>query len=222
MPAVGPSQMPAEPATFRRILAAVRPSQMPAIQEPGRREDSLAALLKTLSRSLSRGTWKQARQRTLESTAATGFTPQANTTELARSYMVMGNIMLIDHKYDAAEAYFDRAVPVLKALPGYHKVQMKPMSGVPIQRSGSDRGRSIAIPMKSRQSSTIEPTAKDDRSTQAYPWTGHSHVERRLYIYIYVCTLHNPEEKIMRLLTTRQLHLGYQVIQRAFRGPNAA
>ncbi|KAK0516862.1 hypothetical protein JMJ35_000017 [Cladonia borealis] len=169
MPAVGPSQMPAEPATFRRILPAVRPSQMLTIQEPGRREDLLAALLKTLSRSLSRGTWKQARQRTLESTAATGFTPQANTTELARSYMVMGNIMLIDYKYDAAEAYFDRAVPVLKALPGYHKAQMQPMSGVPIQRSGSDMGRSTAIPMKSRQSSSVEPTAKDDCSTQAYP-----------------------------------------------------
>ena len=33
------------------------------------------------------------------------------------------------------------------------------MGGVPIQRSGSDMGRSIAIPMKSRQSST---TSLDD------------------------------------------------------------
>lgn len=35
----------------------------------------------------------------------------------------------------------------------------QPMGGVPIQRSGSDMGRSIAIPMKSRQSST---TSLDD------------------------------------------------------------
>ena len=56
--------------------------------------------------------------------AATGFAPQANTTELARSYMVMGNVYIIDRKYDAAEAYFDRAVPVLRAIPGYHKLQM--------------------------------------------------------------------------------------------------
>ena len=34
-----------------------------------------------------------------------------------------------------------------------------PMGGVPIQRSGSDMGKSIAIPMKSRQSST---TSLDD------------------------------------------------------------
>ena len=35
MPAVDPSQMLAKPATFRRILSAVRPSQMPTIQESG-------------------------------------------------------------------------------------------------------------------------------------------------------------------------------------------
>ena len=35
MPAVGPSQMPAKPATLRRILSAVNSSQMPTIQESG-------------------------------------------------------------------------------------------------------------------------------------------------------------------------------------------
>ena len=57
-------------------------------------------------------------------TAATGFAPQAKTTELARAYMVMGNVMLIDRQYAAAEANFNQAVPVLKALPGYNKLQM--------------------------------------------------------------------------------------------------
>ena len=90
-------------------------------EQPGRREDSLAALLKTLSRSPSRRTWNQ---QTSESSAATGFAPQANTTELARSSMVLGNIYIIDRKYDAAEAYIDRAVPVLRAIAGYHKVRM--------------------------------------------------------------------------------------------------
>ena len=57
-------------------------------------------------------------------TAAIGFAPRAKTTELARAYMVMGNIMIINHKYAAAEAYFNQAEPVLKGLPGYHRLQM--------------------------------------------------------------------------------------------------
>lgn len=57
-------------------------------------------------------------------TAAVGFAPQAKTTELARAYTVMGNVMIINHEYAAAEAYFNQAEPVLKGLPGYHKLQM--------------------------------------------------------------------------------------------------
>jgi protein-serine/threonine kinase len=36
------------------------------------------------------------------------------------------------------------------------------MGGVPIQRSGSDMGRSIAVPMKSRQSSTTSLSDQKD------------------------------------------------------------
>ncbi len=57
-------------------------------------------------------------------TAATGSAPHAKTTELARAYMVMGNIMILAYDYAAAEAYFNRAIPVLQALPGYHRLQM--------------------------------------------------------------------------------------------------
>ena len=59
-------------------------------------------------------------------TAAAGVVsaPQPKTTELARAYMVMGKVMTINCNYAAAQAYFNRAVPVLKGLPGYHKLQM--------------------------------------------------------------------------------------------------
>ena len=50
--------------------------------------------------------------------------PQVNTTELARAYMYLGKIMILDRKYAEAEECFTKAVPVLKALPAYHKLQM--------------------------------------------------------------------------------------------------
>ena len=44
MPAVGPSQIPAQPATLRRILPAVAPSHLTANQEHARREEYLTAV----------------------------------------------------------------------------------------------------------------------------------------------------------------------------------
>ena len=44
-------------------------------------------------------------QKQIETAAAvTGSALQARTTELARAYMVMGNIMIIAYNYAAAEA----------------------------------------------------------------------------------------------------------------------
>ena len=56
--------------------------------------------------------------------AATVSAPRAMTTELARAYMVNGYVMIINGDYAAAQACFNRAVPVLQALPTYHKLQM--------------------------------------------------------------------------------------------------
>ena len=56
--------------------------------------------------------------------ATTASAPQVNTTELGRAYMELGKIMIIDRRYAKAEEYFTKAVPVLKALPRYHKLQM--------------------------------------------------------------------------------------------------
>ena len=50
--------------------------------------------------------------------------PHVNTTELARAYVELGKIMIIDRKYAKAEEFLTKAVPVLKALPKYHKLQM--------------------------------------------------------------------------------------------------
>ena len=44
MPAVGPSQIPAQPATLRRILPAVAPSHLPTNHEHARREEYLTAV----------------------------------------------------------------------------------------------------------------------------------------------------------------------------------
>ena len=64
-------------------------------------------------------------QRQIETAATvTGYTLRAETTELARAYLVMGNIMIINYKYATAKAYFNRAIPVLKALRGYHRLQL--------------------------------------------------------------------------------------------------
>ncbi len=57
-------------------------------------------------------------------TAATGSAPRAKTTELARAYLEMGKIMIINQDPAAAETYFNKAVPVLEALPGYKKLHM--------------------------------------------------------------------------------------------------
>ena len=64
-------------------------------------------------------------QRQIETAAAVAaYAPRAETTELARAYMVMGNILIMDYKFVTARSYFARAVPILKALRGYDKVQM--------------------------------------------------------------------------------------------------
>ena len=48
--------------------------------------------------------------------------PFPKMTELARAYMEVGKVTIIDHKYANAEEYLTKAVPVLEALPGYHKL----------------------------------------------------------------------------------------------------
>ena len=50
--------------------------------------------------------------------------PQVKTTELARANMELGKIKIIERNYAGAEEYFTTAVPVLKGLPTYHKLQM--------------------------------------------------------------------------------------------------
>ena len=56
--------------------------------------------------------------------AATVSAPQVNTIDLARAYMELGKILIIDRKYADAEEYLTEALQVLKALPTYHKLQM--------------------------------------------------------------------------------------------------
>lgn len=60
----------------------------------------------------------------LATASATTSGPQVNTIELARAYMDLGKISIVDRNYAAAEEYFTKALPVLKAFPGYHKLQM--------------------------------------------------------------------------------------------------
>ena len=56
--------------------------------------------------------------------AAALSAPQVETTELARANMELGKIKIIERNYAGAEDYFTTAVPILKALPRYHKLQM--------------------------------------------------------------------------------------------------
>ena len=56
--------------------------------------------------------------------AATTCASRAKTTEIARAYMEVGKIMIIDQKPAAAEEKFNDAVTILKALPGYHKLHL--------------------------------------------------------------------------------------------------
>lgn len=46
--------------------------------------------------------------------------PLSMVGELARAYVELEKIMIIDHNYADAEKYFTKAVPVLKILSGYH------------------------------------------------------------------------------------------------------
>ena len=55
---------------------------------------------------------------------ATKSAPQVNTIELARAYMELGKILIIDRRYTDAEEHFARASQALKALPTYHKLQI--------------------------------------------------------------------------------------------------
>lgn len=59
--------------------------------------------------------------------AATVSAPPVNTIELARAYMELGKILIIDRQYADAEGYFAKALHVLETLPTYHKLQLYTM-----------------------------------------------------------------------------------------------
>ena len=50
--------------------------------------------------------------------------PFPNVTELARAYMELGKVTIIDHNYANVEEYFTNAAPVWKAISGYSKLHM--------------------------------------------------------------------------------------------------